>query len=99
MMMKQIFFLLQVCSPLPRPLPLLQWLFQPQETEGEDAAGSVDATGPQRRLLLVRLLYCRGSVCSVTERSQVQSLLIGIPVGCCRVTKNSSWGPNSNSVE
>lgn len=50
-----LLFLLQVCSSLPRPLPLLQRLFQSQETGGEDAGSSVDATRPQRRLLLVRL--------------------------------------------
>lgn len=50
-----LLFLLQVCSSLPRPLPLLQWLFQSQETGGEDAGSSVDATRPQHRLLLVRL--------------------------------------------
>lgn len=51
-----LFILLQVCPPLPRPLPLLQRLFQSQETAGEDAADSVDATRPQRCLLLVRAL-------------------------------------------
>lgn len=51
----RLLFLLQVCSSLPRPLPLLQWLFQSQETGGEDASSRVDATRPQRRLLLVRL--------------------------------------------
>lgn len=49
-----LFILLQVRPPLPRPLPLLQRLFQPQETAGEDAAGSVDASWPQRCLLLVK---------------------------------------------
>lgn len=51
------FILLQVCSPLPCPLPLLQRLFQSQETAGEDAADSVGATRPQRCLLLVRVLH------------------------------------------
>ncbi len=93
------FFFLQVCSSIPRPLPLLQWLFQTQETGGEDVGGSVDASCPKCCLLLVRLCTTshRGSVClSILWRSsQVHSLFTAYLGPHSLLSRKEQFSPSS----